>query len=105
MDLSKLHNKLIAAARATPPDEGVPYAFEKRIMAHLAGCKALDPWHLWGRAMSRSAACCVAVVFLVSIISYALPSSTATNQVSLSQDVEQTLLASVDNLNAEPENQ
>jgi hypothetical protein len=104
MDLSELHRKLIAAARTTPADDRVPYAFEKRIMAQLAGRSALDPWGQWGRALSRGALCCVGVVFLLSVFSYALPSAPAGAQVSLSQDVEQTLLASVDNYTVEQDN-
>ena len=36
MNLAELERKLIAAARANPPSDRVPYAFEKRIMARLA---------------------------------------------------------------------
>ncbi len=36
MNLAELQKKLIAAARANPPGDGVPYAFEKRVMALLA---------------------------------------------------------------------
>jgi hypothetical protein len=104
MDLSELHRKLIAAARTAPPDDRVPYAFEKRIMAHLAGRTALDPWGAWGRALSRAAAGCGGVVFLLSIVSSALPAAPADTQVTLSQDVEQTLLASVVNYNADQDN-
>ena len=35
MKLDDLQRKLIAAARKNPPDDGVPYAFEKRVMARL----------------------------------------------------------------------
>jgi len=37
MNASDLQTKLIEAARKEPPQDQVPYAFEKRIMAHLAG--------------------------------------------------------------------
>lgn len=94
----------MTAARTTPADDHVPYAFEKRIMAQLAGRSALDPWGQWGRALSRGAICSVGVVFVLSLVSYALPSAPAGAPVSLSQDVEQTLLASVDNYNAEQDN-
>ena len=99
MNLPELHRKLIAAARSTPPDERVPYSFEKRIMARLAGQKPLDAWTLWGRALSRAAACCVAFMLMLSAVSYLLPA--ATNQVPLSQDVEQTLFAAADNNTAD----
>ena len=36
MNLAELQRKLIAAARANAPGDGVPYAFEKRVMALLA---------------------------------------------------------------------
>jgi hypothetical protein len=101
MDFSQLQRKLIEAARTTPPDDRVPLAFEKRIMAHLAGQAAVDPWGLWGRALSRAAVGCVAVMFLLTIISFTLPTAPAGNQESLSQDVEQTVLASVVNNNAD----
>jgi hypothetical protein len=94
MNLLELHKRLIAAARATPPDVRVPYAFEKRIMARLAGQTALNVWDLWGRALSRAAVCCVMFMLAVVIGSYFLP---AGNSDSLSQEVEKTLFAAVDN--------
>jgi len=97
MNLSELERKLIAAARATPADERVPYAFEKRIMAHLAGKTAPDGWTLWGRALSKAAICCVAFMLLMAAGSYFVSASAAStgNTESLSQDVEQTLFAAV----------
>ncbi len=94
MNLLELHDKLIAAGRAIPSDERVPYAFEKRIMAGLAGKTALNAWDLWGRALSRSAVCCVIFMLALVVGSYFLP---ATNPDSLSQEVEKTLFAAVDN--------
>jgi len=98
MNFSELHRKLIAAARTTPADERVPYAFEKRIMARLAGKTAPDGWTLWGRALSKAAVCCVAFMLLMAAGSYFVPASPAAiagNTESLSQDVEQTLFAAV----------
>jgi peptidoglycan/LPS O-acetylase OafA/YrhL len=94
MNLLELKQKLITAARATPPGDHVPYAFEQRIMARLTGRPAQDPWGFWGRALARAAVLCVAVMLLITAMSYYLP---AGNQDSLSQDVEQTLFAAVDN--------
>ncbi len=94
MNLSELHKKLIAAARATPADEHVPYAFEKRIMACIAGKTPLNAWDLWGRALSRSAVICVVFMMALVIGSHFLPAS---NPDSLSQEVETTLFAAVDN--------
>jgi hypothetical protein len=98
MNLPELHRKLIAAARAGPPDDRVPYSFEKRIMARLAGRQPMDAWGLWGHALSRAAVFCVAFMLLITAGSLFLPSA---NQVPLSQDVEQTLLASVDSNSAD----
>ena len=63
MNLADLERKLIAAARRLPPSEAVPYAFEKRIMAHLRARPALDEWSLWARALWRAAAPCVAPIW------------------------------------------
>ncbi len=95
MDLSELHRKLIGAARLAPPNDHVPYAFEKRIMARLAGQKPLDAWALWGQALSRAAIFCVIFMAILSLGSYFLPN--AANKESLSQDLDKSLLAAVDN--------
>ena len=91
---SPLHDKLIAAARATPPDDRVPYAFEKRIMAQLAGKTAPDSWSLWSHGLSRAALYCVIFMLVLTASSLLVPSA---NQDSLSQAVDQTLFAAVDN--------
>lgn len=103
MNLAELQRKLIAAARANTPQDNVPYLFEKRIMARLAGQKAPDVWSLWGHAMSRAAVYCVVFMLVLTAGSYFAPSPTSNNSESLSQDVEQTLFAAVDNNNADQE--
>src|SRR4051794_7018555 len=94
MNLLELQRKLIAAARAKQPNDHVPYAFEQRIMARLTGRPAQDPWGFWGRALARAAIMCVAVMLLMTGIALYQPVG---NQETLSQDVEQTLFAAVDN--------
>ena len=95
MNLVELERKLIAAARLNPPSERVPYAFEKRIMARLAARPIVDGWALWGRALWRAAAPCVAIMLMFGAWSlFATRSSTPTSD--LSQQLEQTLLAAVD---------
>src|SRR5579864_7355051 len=98
MNLSELNRKLIAAARADQPGDQVPYAFEQRIMAHITGRVAADPWSFWSRALARSAMFCVAFMLLITALSFYQPS---TNQDSLSQDVEKTLFAAVENPSAD----
>jgi hypothetical protein len=96
MNLLELHRKLIAAARTAPPDERVPYAFEKRIMAGLTGRTPLTPGDLWGGALSRAAVFCVMFMVALAAASYFLPSGNPDN-LSLSQEAEKTLVAAVDN--------
>jgi len=95
MKLDKLQQKLLAAARSNPPSERVPLAFEKRIMARLAALPVLDGWALWGRALWRAAAPCVAVMLLLGAWSLFAPTTTPSSN-DLSQDLENTLLAAVD---------
>ena len=45
MNLVELQKKLLALARTTPPDERVPYAFEKRVMAALLA-KPIERYHV-----------------------------------------------------------
>ncbi len=95
MKLTELERKLLAAARSNPPDEGVPYAFEQRVIARLRVPAALDPWALWGHGLWRAAALCVAVMVLLggwSLLNR--PGSAPAND--LSQAFENTLLAAVD---------
>jgi len=95
MNLAELERKLIATARANPPSEEVPYAFEKRVMALVADRRVEDDWTLWARALWRAAATCVAVMLLLGAWSLlAPPGSAPPNDLSL--DLEQTLLAAAD---------
>lgn len=95
MNLAELKQKLVAAARANPPSDQVPYAFEKRIMARLAARPVVDDWALWARALWRAAAPCAAIMLLLGAWSFfAPPTSASANDVS--QQLEQTLLAAVD---------
>ncbi len=65
MNLKALERKLIETARTSVPDEHVPYAFEKRIMARLADVAPLSWAGLWGHALWRGAVPCVAVAVLL----------------------------------------
>ena len=95
MNLAELERKLIAAARANPPGDQVPYAFEKRIMARLAARPVVDDWALWARALWRAAAPCVAIMLVLGAWSFfASQSSPSANDVT--QELEKTLLAAVD---------
>ena len=93
MDDSDPCQKLITAARNHPPDARVPYYFEKRVMARLAGMTVPDPLAAWGQALMRAAVCCFALTVLVAVGSVLLP---ARNPETLPQAVQRALLAGVD---------
>ena len=94
MNISDLEKKLMAVARASSPSEAVPYAFEKRIMARLANPAPLDMWGLWSRQFWRAAVPCLALTFLLG--GFTLYSSANTNRVALQNDIEDTMLAAID---------
>ncbi len=97
MNLDQLQKKLFAAARANPPSDQVPYAFEKRILARLASRRVQDAPSQWGAALWRGAAACVAVTVLLGVWSFS-GFSRPHSGANLSQDLEHTLLASADDL-------
>ena len=100
MNLEHLQKKLVAAARANPPEDRVPYAFEKRILARLAERPTVDASALWARALWRAAVPCVAVTILMASLSFTFVSSDATTSTVANDDIseqfEQALLASAD---------
>lgn len=68
MQLESLRQKLIAAARAHPPGEGAPVAFEQRILARLRALPEADPLAHWVAGLWRATVPCVAVmVFLCAV--------------------------------------
>ena len=101
MNLVELQSKLIAAARANVPGDHVPYAFEKRVTALLASRVAPQNLDGWVRGLWRAAVSCVAVALLCGAWSLWTPTATP-GSTDLSQDFENTLLASVDQGNPAP---
>jgi len=100
MKLELLQAKLMEAARTDIPSDRVPYAFEKRILARVAGLRPEDGWVLWARALWRATIPCAALMVLLigwSIVSSSpAPDQTAQVNPDLGQALETTLLASVD---------
>ena len=89
MNLANLHKKLIAAARANPPGDQVPYAFEKRVLANLRGAEVEDSWALWGRALWRSAFACLVVAIGLSVWSFQ-------SNPELDTDLESAMVSAAD---------
>lgn len=99
MNLDELQNKLIAAARLQPPDERVPYAYEKRIQALIKTRAVPDRWVVWSSGLWRAAISCMILVVVLGAASLLAPTTataTAGNGQDLSQDFENTMLASAD---------
>ncbi len=97
MDLDTLQRKLLATARAHPPDDHVPYAFDKRILALVTSRPAADAGHELARGLWRAAAPCIAIMVLLcawSLFEPVLSESTAANDAS--PDLESTVLAAAD---------
>jgi hypothetical protein len=94
MNLTELEKKLIAAARADKPSDAVPYAFEKRILAHITSQPATDQALIWARALWRGAASCVAATLLLSAWTFLDSGNGASGD--LDQDFQNTVLAAVD---------
>ncbi|MFO1476646.1 MAG: hypothetical protein U1F98_08350 [Verrucomicrobiota bacterium] len=93
MNISELEKKLMAAARSRKPDDRVPLAFEKRIMARL-GSGQPDLLGVWAQWLWRGAAASVGVMLVLGAIALFHPAPAA--QPDLAQDFEQTMLAAVD---------
>ena len=95
MNIDELQKKMLAAARANPPGDQVPYAFEKRMAALLAARTATDSLALWVRGLWQAAVACVAITLLLGVWAFYHPPA-STRADDLSQNFENTLLASVD---------
>lgn len=81
------------AARSLKSDERVPYAFEKRVMAHLRGLKPADLWSAWAGTMWRAAFSCL---LISAIVGAAATYSDPTRGELFATDLERTVLAPVD---------
>jgi hypothetical protein len=92
MNLDDLKKKLLAAARANPPGDQVPLAFEKRITALLKSQPGEDPLSLWARALWRAAAPCAAIMLLLGIWSLVGNSNPATTSDSFEDQFVETML-------------
>jgi hypothetical protein len=94
MNVIELQKKLIAAARANTPDDRVPYAFEKRIIALIPKATPTDSMALWVRGLWQAAASCAVIALMCGAWAFFNPAGNSGDD--LSQNFETTLLASVD---------
>jgi len=101
MNIAELQQHLMRAARNQPADDRVPYAFEKRIMALVAERSAQTGGLIWARGLWRAAVSCVILAVVCGAVSFFTPAATDTGN-DLSQDFENTLLASVNQPDTNP---
>jgi hypothetical protein len=95
MNLDELQRKLLATARAHPPADRVPLAFERRIMARLPEKVSVDPWGWWARGLWRAAVSCLAVCVLLGGWTFLSPALSGEGD-EFSQQFENTVFAAVD---------
>jgi hypothetical protein len=98
MKLVELEKKLIAVARANPPSDHVPVAFEKRIMALISARPVYDLWAAWAKSLWYAAAPCVGIMLLLSAWTFFRPVHQDPS-IDLAQQLDNTLLAAVDQNN------
>lgn len=95
MNLLELQEKLLAAARQSPPSDRVPFAYETRIMARLRTSSPEDGWTLWGQALWRAAVACLTLAILLSALSL----WPGRSHPSGDEELETAALAMADQLN------
>jgi len=62
--------EFVKLAREVPRDERVPYAFEKRVMAHLAQAPMPYVLGMWTHALWRAVVPCVGIMLIAAAISF-----------------------------------
>ena len=97
MKSEELRKKLIAIARANPPGDEVPLAFEKRVMALISAAPVQDLWAAWAKSLWYAAGPCVAIMLAFS--AWAFVHSRQSPSIDLAQQLNSTLLAAVDQNN------
>jgi hypothetical protein len=90
----EVEKRLLAAARACPPDDRVPVAFEQRIMAWLRSGRAHDPWASWAASLWRAAAPCLGLMVLCGAAMLVVDLSNPAE--SHDDDLETAVYAAVD---------
>ncbi len=84
---------MLKAARAHPPSDQVPYAFEKRITELIAARKVEDKSVFLLRTLWRGAFSCLAVVLVLGAWLYFRPAPKTNDVADLSQDFQNTMTA------------
>ena len=61
--------RLLTQTQEIPTNDRVPYAFEKRIMAHIKEAPAAlaDAWSVWAQSLWKAVVPCLAVLVMVAV--------------------------------------
>ncbi|HON08226.1 MAG TPA: hypothetical protein PLW02_09030 [Verrucomicrobiota bacterium] len=62
MNTDLLIKKLLSAAKYHKSSDAVPYAFEKRIMAQIAGLQVYDATVVWAKVLWRAVKPCLFIM-------------------------------------------
>jgi hypothetical protein len=62
--------EFVKLARELPRDERVPYAFEKRVMAHVDQIPTADVLVMWTRALWKAVAPCFGIMLIAAAVSF-----------------------------------
>jgi|SRR5436190_7499905 len=101
MNVVDLEKKLFQAAKQNKPNDKVPYAFEKRVMTFLRPLPTPDCWGLWAGALWRATVPCLLLMLLLTVWSLTL--SNPSSSGNLSQEMDNTVLAAIDQTAEQPE--
>ena len=96
MNMDRLQDQLLRAARKNPPGDGVPYAFERRIMHRLGSRRPETVLDLWSGALWRGAIACMAVTLICGVWSYSAHQRPSDPPGDFSQELSSTVFASMD---------
>jgi len=94
MNVTDLQKKLIESARACPPSDRVPYAFEHRVIAHVRSLRqSVDPVQIWARSLMQAVLPCCALLLMVAVWSW-----TGNERPDAYEGVDELELAVVDSI-------
>jgi hypothetical protein len=96
MNVVELERRLLAAAKANPPSDAAPHAFEQRIMAQLRARPRPDHWAWWSGALWRAVAPCLGVTLLLGAWAFVAGSFGGRGD-SLDAELETTVYAAIEN--------
>lgn len=96
MNLEELRQKLMRAARLAEPDDRVPYAFEKRIMAQIYALSPCDPVQIWEMGLWRAVIPCLTLA--IGLLLWTMVLSPGSDAVTLPSVLESAVLAPYDKL-------